>query len=234
MGKARRSAARGGIWGGMGRRRYGPRRGAHRSEPEDAGALRRIGGLLESTVPKRVEPPRLLNVLVISGVILGLLLFGYSTTQIYLQFGGTPGATEAPGPQDGAEPTHDASPGPEREGSSSGDGSTGPQTQAGSEPTTVVYQVVEATSVGFTGRVTVTNTSQTSLDAWELALAFETAEVTEVHDADWEPLEDGILARASGPNGHLEPGASVSLTFDAIGVSQSPVRCSLNGHVCDL
>ena len=215
-------------------RRHGPRRGAHRSEPEDAGALRRIGGLIESTVPKRVEPPRLLNVLVISGVILGLLLFGYSTTQIYLQFGGTPGATEAPGPQDGAEPTHDASPGTEREGASSGDGTTGPQTQAGTEPTTVSYQVLEATSVGFTGQVTVTNTSQTRLDAWELALAFETAEVTEVRDADWEPLEDGILARESGTEGHLEPGASVSLTFDAIGVAQSPVRCSLNGHVCDL
>ncbi|GAA1456039.1 cellulose-binding domain-containing protein [Nocardiopsis exhalans] len=218
----------------MGRRRYSPRRGAHRSEPEDAGALRRIGGLLGSTVPKRVEPPRLLNVFVVSGVILGLLLFGYSTTQIYLQFGGTPGATEAPGPHDGVEPTHDASPGPEREGASAGDGSTGPQTQAGAEPTTVVYQVVEATSVGFTGRVTVTNTSQTTLDTWELALAFETAEVTAVHDADWEPLGDGILARASGPDGQLEPGASVSLTFDAIGASQSPVRCSLNGHVCDL
>lgn len=215
-------------------RRHGPRRGAHRSEPEDAGALRRIGGLIGSTVPKRVEPPRLLNVLVISGVILGLLLFGYSTTQIYLQFGGTPGATEVPGPQDGAEPTHDASPGSEREGASSEDGASGPQTQAGTEPTTVSYQVVEATSVGFTGRVTVTNTSQTRLDAWELALAFETAEVTEVHDADWEPLEDGILARQSGSDGYLEPGESVSLTFDAIGVSQSPVRCSLNGHVCDL
>lgn len=215
-------------------RRHGPRRGAHRSEPENAGALRRIGGLIESTVPKRVEPPRLLNVLVVSGVILGLLLFGYSTTQVYLQFGGAPGATEDPGSRDGAEPTHDASPGTEREDTSSEEGATGPQTQAGSEPTTVSYQVVEATSVGFTGRVTVTNTSRTRLDTWELALAFESAEITEVHNADWEPLEDGILARQSGTGGHLDPGASVSLTFDAIGVPQSPVRCSLNGHVCDL
>ncbi|MBQ1081528.1 MULTISPECIES: cellulose binding domain-containing protein [unclassified Nocardiopsis] len=215
-------------------RRHGHRRGAHRSEPENAGALRRFGGLLESTVPKRVEPPRLLNVLVVSGVILGLLLFGYSTTQIYLQFGGPPGATEAPGPQDGTEPTHDASPRPDRGGASSGEGNTGPQTQAGSEPTAVSYQVLEATAVGFTSRVTVTNTSRTRLDAWELALAFETADVTEVHDADWEPLDDGILARQSGTDGHLDPGESVTLTFDAIGVSQSPVRCSLNGHVCDL
>ncbi|MEU3019688.1 cellulose binding domain-containing protein [Nocardiopsis sp. NPDC007018] len=214
-------------------RRHGHRRGAHRSEPENAGALRRIGGLLESTVPKRVEPPRLLNVLVVSGVILGLLLFGYSTTQIYLQFGGPPGATQAPGPDDAA-PTQDASPRPDHGGASSGEGAGGPQTQAGSEPTAVSYQVMDVTSVGFTGRVTVTNTSRTRLDAWELALAFRSADVTEVHDADWEPLEDGILARQSGTEGHLEPGESATLTFDAIGASQSPVRCSLNGHVCDL
>ena len=224
---------RGGLWGGMARQ-HGTRRGAHRSEPENAGALRRIGGLIESTVPKRVEPPRLLNVLVISGVLLGLLLFGYSTTQIYLQFGGTPGATELPGPQDGAEPTHDASPGDDREDAASGGNGNGPQTQAGTEPTTVVYQVLESTSVGFTAQVTVTNTSTAPLEAWELALAFESAEVTDVRDADWEPLEDGILASQSGADKGLDPGASVSLTFDAHGLAQSPIRCSLNGHVCDL
>ena len=216
-------------------RRHGLRRGAHRSEPEDAGALRRFGGLLGSTVPRRVEPPKLLNVLVISGVLLGLLLFGYSTTQIYLQFGGTPGASEVPGPQDGAEPSHDASPSDEHDdGASTEEGDDGTQTQAGAEPTTVVYQVLESTTVGFTGQVTVTNTSSSPLEAWELALAFETAEVTDVRDADWETLDDGILARQSGADSGLEPGDSVSLTFEAVGVAQSPSRCSLNGHVCDL
>ena len=211
------------------------RRGAHRSEPTDVGALRRLGGLIESTVPKRVEPPRLLNVLVVSGVILGLILFGYSTTQIYLQFGGTPGVSETPDAQDGAQPTHDASPEPTGDGSAAGgDGRQGPQTQAGSEPTTVSYQVLESTSVGFTGHVTVTNTSRTRLDAWELALAFDSAEITDVSDADWEPIDDGILARQPGSRDGLEPGASATLTFQALGVPQSPVRCSLNGHVCEL
>ena len=214
-------------------RRRGARRGAHRSEPEDAGALRRFGGLLESTVPKRVEPPRLLNVLVVSGVLLGLILFGYSTTQIYLQFGSAPGATEAPGPRDGGEPGNVAPSTPEVDDTPS-PGDDGPQTQAGTEPTTVVYQVTESTSVGFTGHVTVTNTSGTKLHGWELALAFESAEVTEVRDADWEPLEDGILARKTGVDAALEPGESASLSFDAVGPAQSPLRCSLNGHVCEL
>lgn len=213
-------------------RRRGPRRGAHRSEPENAGPLRRFGGLIESTVPKRVEPPRLLNVLVVSGVILGLILFGYSTTQIYLQFGGAPGATEVPGPQDGVEPGHDASAEPDEASPEQGD--SGPQTQAGTEPTTVVYRVLESSSLGFTGQVTVTNTSNSTLNAWELALAFESAEITDVRDADWEPLDDGILAGRSGAEAALEPGESTELTFDAVGIAQSPTRCSLNGHVCQL
>lgn len=217
--------------------RRGSRRGAHRSEPENAGALRRFGGLIESTVPKRVEPPRLLNVLVVSGVLLGLLLFGYSTTQIYLQFGGAPGDTEMPGTQDEVRPTHDASPRAEAERGGSaagGDAPRGPQTQAGSEPTTVVYRITESTPDGFTGHVTITNTSSTTLDAWELALAFDSARITHVEGAVWEEIEDGILARRAGGDGGLEPGASAVLTFDAVGAPQSPVRCSLNGHVCRL
>ncbi|KOX18234.1 cellulose binding domain-containing protein [Nocardiopsis sp. NRRL B-16309] len=214
--------------------RHGTRRGAHRNEPEDAGALRRIGGLVESTVPKRVEPPRLLNVLVVSGVILGLLLFGYSTTQIYLQFGG-PGATNAPDP-DAIAPSQDATADSGRdEAGFNGDGQgQGPQTQSGSSPITVGYEITETTDSGFVGLVTVTNTSESRLTAWELALAFETAEVTNVRDADWEPIEDGILARQPGDQDGLEPGESVTMGFDALGPAQSPVRCSLNGHVCGL
>jgi hypothetical protein len=213
--------------------RHGTRRGAHRNEPENAGALRRLGGLIESTVPKRVEPPRLLNVLVISGVILGLLLFGYSTTQIYLQFGGNPGASEAPDPTDIA-PSQDATPDSGRDGAVAGGDGNGPQTQSGSSPITVSYEVVATTGSGFTGLVTITNTSRSQLTAWELALAFETAEVTEVRDADWEPIEDGILARQPGDQDGLEPGESVTMGFDALGPAESPVRCSLNGHVCGL
>lgn len=216
----------------MGKRRA-TRRGAHRSEPEGAGGLRRVSGFLGSTVPRRVEPPRLLNVLVISGVLLGLLLFGYSTTQIYLQFGGDSGASENPGAAEDLEP--ESSPGSGSGSAEQDPGSAdGPQTQAGTEPTTVAYRVVDRSAAGFTGSVTLTNTSSSRLDAWELALAFDDAEVTEVHDADWEPLEDGILARQPGGGG-LDPEESVTISFDAMGDPEDPpARCSLNGHVCNL
>lgn len=215
----------------MGKRRA-TRRGAHRSEPEDAGALRRVSGFLGSTVPRRVEPPRLLNVLVVSGVILGLLLFGYSTTQIYLQFGGDSGGPENPGAMEDLEPEPSPGSGSAEQEPGRADG---PQTQAGVEPTTVAYRVVDRSAAGFTGSVTLTNTSESHLDAWELALAFDDAEVTEVHDADWEPLDDGVLARQPGDAEGLDPGESVTISFDAMGAPETPpARCSLNGHVCNL
>ena len=62
------------------------RRGAHRAEPTGSGPLATVGHVLGSTVPKRVSPPRPLRVAVVSGAIVGALLFSYSTTQIYLRF----------------------------------------------------------------------------------------------------------------------------------------------------
>ena len=214
----------------MGRhgQRQGTRRGAHRSEPADTGTLRRLGGFIESTVPRRVEPPRLLNVLVVSGVVLGLLLFGYSTTQIHLQFGGGPeGDAQNPGAGGEPGPSGGMTPGPEP-------GTPGPRTQAVAEPTAVSYRIVQTAGAGFRGEVTVTNTSGSGLDTWELALAFEDAEVTHVEGADWEPIDDGILARQPGSADGLAPGESATLAFQALGAAQSPIRCSLNGHVCRL
>src|SRR5699024_9662114 len=127
-----------------------------------------------------------------SGVILGLLLFGYSTTQIYLQFGNTPEGPQAPGAQEDMAPSHDATQEPEHDATGEDDG---PQTQAGTESTTVVHQIVETHESGFTGSITVTHTSQNPLEAWELVLAFDNAEIVDVEGADGETDEDGNLIR---------------------------------------
>lgn len=222
----------------------GARRGAHRSEPPDAGVLRRFGGVLESTVPKKVEPPRLLNVLVVSGIVLGLILFGYSTTQIYLQFGSTPGGpdqvgpvpgvSENTGPSGGAGQGAEADPG---EGAAEGgrlppQEEPGSQTQGASGPTTVEYRLLTSSATDFTAQVTVTNTSAAVMHGWELALGFDGVQVTSVWDADWERMENGLIARQPSWQDGLAPGETATIHFAAEGPPQSPARCSLNGHVC--
>ncbi|QBI55696.1 cellulose binding domain-containing protein [Streptomonospora litoralis] len=209
-----------------------PRRGAHRSEPADKTRLAAVGYFLGSTVPKKVQPPRLLNVLLVSGVTLALTLFGYSTTQIYLRFSEPPAAQES-GPAEsggGLRPAPTGSAGPEH---SAGEGSGGSASSA-SVMSVVSYQAVESSDTGFTGEVTVTNTGSAVLDDWELALEFADAEVTSAWDVQWRATENGMVAREPEWSGGLAPGDSVTVSFTADGRTQNPVSCSLNGHACEL
>ncbi|MFD0774890.1 cellulose binding domain-containing protein [Streptomonospora algeriensis] len=196
----------------------------HRSEPADKSPMAAVGYFLGSTVPKRVQPPRLLNVLLISGVTLALTLFGYSTTQIYLRFSEPPIAQEAgpTAPDTSERVAPSGGPAPEEGGEST------------AEMVSVVsYEAVESSSTGFTGEVTVTNTGSAVLEDWELALEFADAEVTSVREADWRATENGVVASEPAGADGLEPGDSVVLHFTAEGRAQNPVACSLNGSPCD-
>ncbi|MDA2808514.1 cellulose binding domain-containing protein [Nocardiopsis suaedae] len=212
----------------MGRRSGsgGGRRGAHRSEPEHSGALRTVGLMLGSTVPKRVRPPRLLSVLLISGVTVGLVLFGYSTTQIYLRF-------SEPPVEHGATPTGPSA-GPSAQEPEGGGGEARAEEDASGAPAALSYTTVETSSTAFTGRVTLTNTGPAALEGWELVLGFDTARVTSARDVDWEATGDGMVAREPASRGGLAPGESVEVTFTAEGVAQPPTSCTFNGAPCSL
>ncbi|MBB6173077.1 hypothetical protein HNR23_003137 [Nocardiopsis mwathae] len=196
--------------------------------------------MLESTVPKRVQPPRLLTVLLISGVTLALTLFGYSTTQIYLRFSDPPAGNET-GP--GAGTSERLEP-PKAESSASAvpDGGDQPRSAAGTAPPgqgasasgAVTYRIVETTDTGFTGAVTITNTSPTALESWELVLGFADLTLGSAWDASWETTPSGLIARPLGGQAALAPGDSVTMYFTAEGSARNPTSCSLNGDFCDL
>ncbi|MBV2362591.1 cellulose binding domain-containing protein [Streptomonospora nanhaiensis] len=204
-------------------------RGAHRAEPANPGGLAAVGYFLGSTVPKRVQPPRLINVLLVSGVTLALTLFGYSTTQIYLRFSDPPDSgSPAPGAGERVPPTAEA------DAAQPGTGPGGSADSASSTVSVVSYETVESSATGFTGAVTVTNTGTAVLADWELALEFADATVTSVRDVDWRATEHGVVARAPDSSDGLGPGESVTLSFTAAGTAQAPVTCALNGRPCDL
>src|SRR5690625_1411951 len=210
------------------------RRGAHRSEPDDKGGLAAVGYFLGSTVPKRVQPPRLLNVLLISGVTLGLTLFGYSTTQIYLRFSEPPTAQDSgpASPGSSADPTPSGGSVAPPEAST---GASGGPSGSGADAVSVVsYEAVESSGTQFTGEVTVTNTGSRVLDDWKLSLEFADAEVTSAWDVQWQATDNGIVAREPEWSGGLGPGESVTVSFIADGRAQNPVSCELNGRTCDL
>ncbi|PSK95603.1 cellulose binding domain-containing protein [Murinocardiopsis flavida] len=215
-------------------RQSGGRRGAHRSGPTGDGRLAAATHLLGTTVPRRVRPPRLLNVMLVSGVTVGLVLFGYSTTQIYLRFndphGGAgepaPGATMSPLPS--AEPGHPShgAPDPSR-------GDTRNTADRRDGDTAVSYRAVEATGGDFTGKITITNSGGGTLDNWVLTLGFSEATVTSAWDAEWQATESGVVVRKpEGENG-LAPGESKTVNVTVEGDRQTP-ECTLNGRSCGL
>ncbi|GAA3750345.1 hypothetical protein HDA32_001020 [Spinactinospora alkalitolerans] len=233
-------------------------RGAHRAEPADAGAFATVGHVLGSTVPKRVRPPRLLRVLLISGLTVGLILFGYSTTQIYLRFSESPAHRE-PAPESGysaplaptaqdaspsAAPSASASAGEEsgaeraRTGSDDGDEEAGPEpdgaASGGAVDPRISYSATEWSATDFGGQVVITNNGSTPLDGWELRLDFADADVTSAWDVEWEATDNGIVARPAHWEGAIAPGESKTVNFTAEGTSPEPNACSLNGSPCGL
>ncbi|GLU46617.1 cellulose binding domain-containing protein [Nocardiopsis ansamitocini] len=241
-----------------------PQRGAHRAEQPDGGALTTVGQVLGSTVPKRVPPPRPFRVLLLSGVTVTLILFAYSTTQIYLRFTESPSGPGAPAPESGAvggSPGSEALPsrGPEpgsslqaeisaevsqspeaEERETEEEGADEPERQDAPEPpvavggTQVSYDMVPHSSNNFTGSVTIVNNGTSAIDGWELRLGFSGANITAAWNGDWESTGEGIVVRQPSWTGGIAPGESAVVNFSAEGSAQAPSSCSLNGRSCGL
>lgn len=206
--------------------RRSPGAASHRAGPTREGAVASLTHVLGSTVPKRVRPPRFHRALLISGVMVGLVLFGYSSTQVYLHFSD---------PHDDAGDMEQLP--PEGPPSSPADGTLdSPETAAsdgGAIPADITYVSSVRTEEEFTGEVTIHNSGDAPLNDWDLELTFDTAEVTVVWGAEWEPKTTGARISPMGDEATLLPGESTTIHFDALGTNEVP-NCRLNGENCEL
>lgn len=185
--------------------------------------------MLGSTVPMRVRPPRFHRALLISGVMVGLVLFGYSSTQVYLHFSdpqedaGPPGSLEQL-PPDGPS------------GSSGNSTLDSPETAAsdgGDAPADVTYEATPRDDQEFSGEVSIHNHGGAPLADWDLELAFDAAEVVVVWGAEWEPTGTGARISPMGEESALPPGETTTIHFDALGTNDTP-SCHLNGESCGI
>ncbi|TQN30685.1 cellulose binding domain-containing protein [Haloactinospora alba] len=199
------------------------RRGAHRAEPHDAGKLATLTRVLESTVPRKVRPPHVLTVLVLSGVTLALTLFAYSTTQIHLKFSGPPTGRDA-APDTGSQHLEP----------SAGTAEPSAPPGAGTAGVRVTYRTVDSSETGFTGQVALTNTGDEPVEEWRLALGFPDAEVTSAWNADWQVSGSSVRMHPAEDTAAIAPGQTATIGFTAHGPEQEPSSCSLNGRACGI
>ncbi|WP_236544143.1 cellulose binding domain-containing protein [Spiractinospora alimapuensis] len=187
--------------------------------------------MLGSTVPKRVRPPRFHRALLVSGVMVGLVLFGYSSTQVYLHFSdpqedaGTDGESLEQIPPDG--------PGGSAGGNNTLDSPETAASEGGDTQADVSYEATPRADQEFSGEVSIRNNGGAPLADWDLELTFDAAEVVVVWGAEWEPTGTGARISPMGEESALPPGESTTIHFDALGTNETP-SCHLNGETCGI
>ncbi|MFC0527900.1 GH12 family glycosyl hydrolase domain-containing protein [Phytohabitans kaempferiae] len=88
---------------------------------------------------------------------------------------------------------------------------------------------------GFTGSVTVTNTSSSTVNGWTLGFSFPSGQqITNSWNATVTQSGSSVTARNAGYNGTLAPGATASFGFQGThsGTNGTPTGWALNGTAC--
>jgi poly(hydroxyalkanoate) depolymerase family esterase len=111
-------------------------------------------------------------------------------------------------------------------------GGPAPQPQPGACKVTAT---TNAWNTGLTGSVTITNTSTTAINGWQLGFTLPAGQtITNGWGATYTPASGTVTATSASYNGTLAPGASVSVGYQAnhTGTSAAPGAFTLNGTAC--
>ncbi|MDS1270641.1 cellulose binding domain-containing protein [Lipingzhangella sp. LS1_29] len=237
-------------------------RGAHRAGPTGSGPLANLTNVVSSTTPRRVRPPRPLRVFVVSGLVLSLLLLGYSTTLVNLRFteppvddspegspnsqlpagqpspgegGSSPSQLPSAQARDTLEPAPSSpTPTPADEEQNETDSPNQTESETHATPTlSVDYGMTEWGEDSFGGHLIITNGGSSAISNWEIEVSFTDAQLVAAWEADWEPTSSGARFQPPHWQEELAPGESTRVQFSAEGRPQTP-ECTINGESCQL
>jgi len=124
-------------------------------------------------------------------------------------------------------------------------GTTAPSSPTPSSPSTspppsagacrVVYTVASQWNTGFTGNLTITNTSAAAVNGWSLVFSFAAGQtITQAWNATVSQSGAQVTLRNASYNAVIAPGASISAGFNGTWTGSNPVPAgfTLNGATC--
>jgi beta-glucosidase len=100
-----------------------------------------------------------------------------------------------------------------------------------------VRYAVNEWSSGFTGNVTISNTSTSAVNGWTLRFAFPGGQqLTQGWEGTWSQSGNQVTAVNASWNGTINAGASVTVGFNAAysGTNPSPTAFTLNNNACTI
>lgn len=183
---------------------------------------------------------------VFSVVILTMAILAFGTTQTYLRFSaagpGTPcavknctppgGIRTGDGRAPGGRATGGASPGSAR--ASWSPAVTGPGRPAHGTAQ-IVYRTIRTLPTGFVGLLSLTFGAGSPTRHWKLSVSYPDVRINWMADATWRTYGDGtVTIEPLSHEPELGPGATLQITFSAIGKPAAPASCRLNGARCQV
>jgi cellulase/cellobiase CelA1 len=97
---------------------------------------------------------------------------------------------------------------------------------------TVTFATSHRWRDGFQGQLTIDNQGNAAVNGWQIAIALPGDQVRFVWNARWQFDGTSLTLTPASNDQVIEPGASVAVSFFALGDTIEPANCTFNGSAC--
>jgi cellulase/cellobiase CelA1 len=109
----------------------------------------------------------------------------------------------------------------------------GPTVSSPSLPdVTVAYSSQQRWHDGFHGQLTLDNQGSSAVTGWQVAITLPGDQVRYAWNANWSFGGDVLTLTPASNDQVIEPGASVTVNFFALGGNSQPANCTFDGSAC--
>jgi hypothetical protein len=107
-----------------------------------------------------------------------------------------------------------------------------PTATSGQPAVTVSYAVDEQMGDWFEAEVDVTNDASSPISGWQIVVALPNDQVTEVANATGYMSNHILLLQPASVGSAIAPGATLRVSFDALGIQAVPTICAFDNVAC--
>ncbi len=97
---------------------------------------------------------------------------------------------------------------------------------------TVTFSTPRQWAGGFQGELTIDNQGDSAVSGWQITITLPGDQVRYVWNAEWQFDGDSLTLTPASDDQVIEPGASATVNFVAVGGTTEPASCTFDGSAC--